>query len=138
MNHILLSGLLLASVFPGFVSSVSADELTYKPINPSFGGNPFNGSYLMSTASEQKGFKAPEKKRNPVDEFSETVTSSLLSRISRDVAEQILGENAQESGSFTLGETVLNFHRENGEVVINVQDAANGGATTIKLPAIQY
>ena len=31
----------------------SASQLTYTPVNPTFGGNPLNGSYLLSTAQGQ-------------------------------------------------------------------------------------
>ena len=33
--------------------SASASQLTYTPVNPTFGGNPLNGSYLLSTAQGQ-------------------------------------------------------------------------------------
>jgi curli production assembly/transport component CsgF len=34
-------------------SSVSASQLTYVPTNPTFGGNPLNGSFLLSQAQAQ-------------------------------------------------------------------------------------
>ena len=34
-------------------ASVKATELVYEPINPSFGGNPLNGSFLLSKANSQ-------------------------------------------------------------------------------------
>jgi len=30
-----------------------ASELVYHPVNPTFGGNPLNGSFLLSTAQAQ-------------------------------------------------------------------------------------
>jgi curli production assembly/transport component CsgF len=33
--------------------SAAASQLTYTPVNPTFGGNPLNGSYLLSTAQGQ-------------------------------------------------------------------------------------
>jgi curli production assembly/transport component CsgF len=33
--------------------AVSASELVYKPINPSFGGDPLNGNWLLSQATAQ-------------------------------------------------------------------------------------
>ncbi len=35
------------------LSSVMASQLTYTPTNPTFGGNPLNGSFLLSTAQAQ-------------------------------------------------------------------------------------
>src|ERR1700743_3194958 len=31
----------------------SASEMVYHPVNPTFGGNPLNGSFLLSTAQAQ-------------------------------------------------------------------------------------
>ena len=33
----------------------SASELVYQPINPAFGGNPFNGPFLIETETLQNG-----------------------------------------------------------------------------------
>jgi len=39
----------------GITASVPAlaSELVYHPVNPTFGGNPLNGSFLLSTAQAQ-------------------------------------------------------------------------------------
>lgn len=121
------------------VSSAAAGELTYKPTNPAFGGNPFNGPYLLSNATAQRQHEAPETKRDSaIEEFGENVQRSLLSRLSRDIADQIIGEDAKDSGSFKVGDTHLDFHREGQNVVINIADPQTGEATTIELPVPEY
>jgi curli production assembly/transport component CsgF len=37
----------------GTSASAFASELVYHPVNPTFGGNPLNGSFLLSTAQGQ-------------------------------------------------------------------------------------
>ena len=37
----------------GFASSVNASELVYRPTNPTFGGDPLNGNWLLSQATAQ-------------------------------------------------------------------------------------
>lgn len=34
-------------------SSAHASQIAYKPVNPSFGGDPLNGNWLLSQASAQ-------------------------------------------------------------------------------------
>jgi curli production assembly/transport component CsgF len=34
-------------------ASASASEQVYRPVSPTFGGNPLNGSFLLSTAQAQ-------------------------------------------------------------------------------------
>lgn len=43
--------------------SASAGQLIYTPVNPSFGGNPLNGSFLMSVATQANQRNAT----NPLD-----------------------------------------------------------------------
>src|SRR5690606_32122233 len=38
----------------------SAGQLVYKPVNPSFGGDPLNSSHLMGLASAQRTATAPQ------------------------------------------------------------------------------
>lgn len=51
--RILFFGLVAAAVVVGGLVSASASQLTYTPVNPNFGGNPSNGTYLLSTAQAQ-------------------------------------------------------------------------------------
>jgi len=36
-----------------------AGQLIYTPVNPTFGGNPLNGSYLLSKAQAEKSYALP-------------------------------------------------------------------------------
>ncbi|MDA0781176.1 MAG: curli assembly protein CsgF [Rickettsiales bacterium] len=137
---------LLQSVFVVLSSSAislfslvsSASPLTYQPTNPSFGGNPFNSSHLIGLANEQKSFTSARTSipsRDPLDDFSRTIQRSLLSRLSQDIADSILGENAQDSGSFLIGDTQIFFANDGTNVSIDLTDLTTGGTTNIILPA---
>jgi curli production assembly/transport component CsgF len=52
-----------------FSFCASASQLTYTPVNPTFGGNPLNGSYLLSTAQSQ-GFGAKSGNQGPSVDLS--------------------------------------------------------------------
>lgn len=58
----------------------SSSELVYTPINPSFGGSPLNGSYLLSNAQAQNKYKDPDLERSETSSI-ERLTSSLQSRL---------------------------------------------------------
>jgi len=59
-----VSKMLLVGAFVcSSVSFAAASQLNYQPINPSFGGNPQNGSWLLSQASAQG--KAAEGSSSP-------------------------------------------------------------------------
>lgn len=51
--------LTIAAALPFFISPVVAEQLVYTPVNPSFGGNPLNGSNLLNSAQAQKRATLP-------------------------------------------------------------------------------
>ncbi|TAE34521.1 MAG: hypothetical protein EAY65_02550 [Alphaproteobacteria bacterium] len=116
-------------------SFAHASEIVYRPINPSFGGNPFNSSHLIGLADAQNDHERPEDPRmSNLESFERTITSSLLNRISSEISDRILGENAQESGTFLVGNTRLDFQQQGPNVLININDLATGGQTSITIP----
>lgn len=51
--RIITIAMLSVGVLAAATASVSASQLVYKPVNPSFGGDPQNGNWLLSQASAQ-------------------------------------------------------------------------------------
>jgi curli production assembly/transport component CsgF len=50
----------------GFTASAFATEQIYKPVSPTFGGNPLNGNFLLSTAQTQgSGTKSGSQQQSP-------------------------------------------------------------------------
>lgn len=135
MCRIFFSSLIAVTILIG--GAAQASSLVYKPVNPSFGGDPFNGSYLLNTAQANNHYEKPAKKTNPLDNFERTITSSLLNRVSQQIADRIFSDTGGDSGSFQLGNTTLTYQR-NGDVVdITIFDAVTGTSTTISVPAPQ-
>ncbi|MEO3997431.1 curli assembly protein CsgF [Mesorhizobium sp. CAU 1732] len=49
----ILSTLFASAIVIGSIGAASASELVYRPVNPSFGGDPLNGNWLLSQATSQ-------------------------------------------------------------------------------------
>jgi curli production assembly/transport component CsgF len=120
----------------GGASSVSAQDLVYTPINPTFGGNPFNSAHLLGVANAQNDYRDPKSTtgNSQGDIFARQLQSRLLSAVSSQLVDAIFGENPQESGTFTLGGQTINFFRDLQNVTINVTDDTTGEITTIVVP----
>ncbi|MBN9008468.1 MAG: curli assembly protein CsgF [Rhizobiales bacterium] len=55
-------GLVIVIVACVMTTAASATEQVYHPVSPTFGGNPLNGSFLLSTAQAQgKGVKSGQQ-----------------------------------------------------------------------------
>src|SRR3546814_3119978 len=52
-----LAAVAAMSVLSCFTAPVVAEQLIYTPVNPSFGGSPLNGPYLLNSAQAQKRYQ---------------------------------------------------------------------------------
>jgi curli production assembly/transport component CsgF len=56
-----------------------ASEMTYTPMNPSFGGNPANGPNMLAIANAVNTYKAPVL--TPVQQFNKSLEQAILNRL---------------------------------------------------------
>ncbi len=47
------------AIFVSTSACAFASEMVYHPVNPTFGGNPLNGSFLLSTAQDRAKAQSP-------------------------------------------------------------------------------
>jgi curli production assembly/transport component CsgF len=123
-----------------FISPASADML-YKPVNPHFGGDPFNASYLQAMATAQNTQKPDPKNATAVtqttgERFAAQLESRLDSSLASQVAEAIFGENAQPSGSVTFDDQQVSFVNTGTQIQISITDFVTGNVTNIVVPTV--
>ena len=125
----------------GSIPAARAGQLVYTPMNPSFGGSPLNGSYVLglATGNNYKFLQNPATKQqltgqSAQQQFTQQITSALLSQIASNVSQQILGSNAKDSGTFNINGEIINFNRVNGQINISITDATSGANTQIQIP----
>lgn len=125
-----------AAMFVATPGSAAAQDLSYKPINPTFGGNPFNSSHLLGIANAQNDYRDPNSTTGSSqgDIFARQLQSRLLSAVSSQLVDAIFGDNPQESGTFSLGGQTITFFRDLESVTITITDDATGEVTTIVVP----
>lgn len=128
---------LLSAGFTALVlaTPAAAQELVYRPTNPSFGGDAFNSSHLLSIANAQNDYKAPPaSSSSATDLFVRQLQSRLLSSLASQVTDAIFGENPQESGTIVFGDQVISFERGLESVQLVIVDNATGSRTEIEIP----
>ncbi len=133
----LLAG--IAALVAVTASSLPAhgQALVYKPTNPSFGGDAFNSSHLLSIANAQNDYKAAAASASSAtDLFVRQLQSRLLSSLASQVNDAIFGENPQDSGTITFGEQVISFERGLDSVQLVIVDNAAGTRTEIEIPLL--
>ena len=111
----------------------SASELVYEPVNPNFGGNPLNGSYLLNNAEAQNKYKDSSSRRSStfktptaLDRFVSSLESRLLNELLNDI-------NAGNTGSLhtELFDILITQDPDTGEMLIQITDNKTGEITEI-------
>ncbi|GAB6389346.1 curli assembly protein CsgF [Stutzerimonas marianensis] len=130
MNRRYLPGGLLASLL--LSTSVGATELVYTPVNPSFGGNPLNGAWLLGNAQAQNDTKDPDA----IDRSSLTGTSALdrfTSQLESRLLSDLLGDVRDgKTGSITTDDFIVNIINDDlGNLVVNITDRLTGETSEI-------
>lgn len=115
--------------------AAQAGELIYRPLNPSFGGDPFMGSHLLSKAQAQDTTTDPNTiRREPI-----SATERLVQRLESQLVSQLLSEARRgeiSEGSFNSDDFGIIVSDENGELAIQVTDKLTGDTTTIRVGSI--
>ncbi|PWW40426.1 curli production assembly/transport component CsgF [Idiomarina loihiensis] len=112
--------------------NAAATEIVYQPINPSFGGNPMNGSFLLQKAQSQNAHSAPDADRSFVDRFREALERNIINSLTRRIADGEIVEGLYDTGEYTV-EVV---GQPDGSVVVYITHNGSGEQTVITMPSI--
>ncbi|WP_394242399.1 curli assembly protein CsgF [Halopseudomonas laoshanensis] len=121
---------LLACAGLALGAGASATELVYTPVNPSFGGNPLNGSWLLSNAQSQNSHRADSSSRSSasgisaLQRFTSQLESRLLSQLLTDI------QNG-DSGSLTTDAFIINIIDDSGMLSIVITDRQTGEVSEV-------
>ena len=117
-------------------TEANAQQLVYRPVNPSFGGNPFNSSHLLGIAGAINDFKDPNSSSSLTQgqQFANQLQSRLLSALSSQITDAIFGPNAQENGKVQFGSQTISWIRGLSDVTVTIFDSSDGSSTTIIVP----
>ena len=127
ITGVFLAGLLLSS-------GLSATELVYTPVNPSFGGSPLNGAWLLGSAQAQNDTKDPDA----FDRGSLAGTSALYrftSQLESRLLSDLLGNVKDgKTGSITTDDFIVDIRKdEAGNTVVKITDRLTGELSEIIL-----
>jgi len=131
----------LSFILPALFSagSLFAQQLVYQPVNPSFGGSPLNGNWLLSSAQLQDNNKDPDvvdqAEQDPFADFQDNLNRAVLSQLSRTLTNSIFGEGGElQEGIFELGDFSIEIIQTIDGIQILIFDIITGNETTILVP----
>ncbi|WP_299579824.1 curli production assembly/transport component CsgF [uncultured Sunxiuqinia sp.] len=138
MMRILFNTLIIVFFF--VAGKTYAQDFIYTPKNPAFGGNPYNFSWLMSSAQAQNDITKDTEdaysrySSDPLENFTESLNRQILSQLSRQIVTKQFGEDALQAGTYTLGNYQIEIGDQANGINITILDAATGSQTTVEVP----
>lgn len=118
----------------------SASPLVFAFLNPSFGGSPFNGQWMLAQAEAQnkhmektKPFEMPE--RDVVADFKESLNRQILYKLSSRIVNAAFGEEGLEPGHYDLDDYTIDITTSLLDGIrLTITDRLIGGQTIIEVP----
>jgi len=130
------------------ISSSSASELVYTPINPSFGGSALNGSFLLGKAQAQNKHKAKISQKSYAEKFQESLERAYINKMVREITDLAFGETCDvtsdpncepsvfnEDSIFTSGDYQIEIITSNSDsITVQITNSITGEITIIEVP----
>jgi len=115
------------------VNMAAASELVYTPINPSFGGSPLNGQWLLNQAEAQNRF---EVETEPLEQFENMLTRQIFYRMSRYIIDEAFGDYGEElqPGHYEIGNYAIDISTDGVVITVVILDIVTGDTTTVEVP----
>ncbi len=130
---------LLFLVLAGAARSGLAQRFVYTPVNPAFGGNTFNYSWLQASATAQNTTVDPSTVQgtavDPLSQFSTNLNQQVLAQLTNRLISSQFGQGAIKAGSYTVGSYQVVVAPGGSGVVVTVTDTGTGNKTTVTIPS---
>ena len=116
----------------------AAQQLTYQPTNPAFGGSPLNYSWLVQSATLQNSFQEDGSnrfRRDPLADFQQSLQRQILNQLSRELITNRFGDlDLTQPGTFNFGDFQLEVVPGLDGISIRIFNLLTGEETTVTIP----
>lgn len=138
MNMHKLYAALLVMLGTAAARPAHAQRFVYTPVNPAFGGNTFNYSWLQASATAQNTTVDPASTQatttDPLNQFSANLNQQVLSQLTSRLISSQFGQGAIKEGTYTVGTYQVQVTPGSSGVIVTVTDTGTGNRTTITIP----
>ena len=138
---------LLIVAFLFFIGKIEADEIKFGFKNPSFSGVGTSSHYLTIDSQEMSRKEAleaeiqamkdalkREQENTTLARFIKNFESRVYAQLSRQLVDQLFGENPAQSGSFTLFDSLITWTSDGITITMTIFNETTGETTEITIP----
>ena len=140
-------GALLFLCLIAITSELNADEIKFGFKNPSFSGVGTSSHYLTIDSQEMSRKEAIEAEIKALKEqlerdaenttlarFIKNFESRVYAQLSRQLVDQLFGENPAQNGSFTLFDNLITWTSDGINITMTIFNETTGETTVITIP----
>ncbi len=132
--------LLIVAIFilAFFQVAIQAQDFVYQPINPAFGGNPYNYSWLLGQAQaqnlfeEEGGYSYEEK--DPLAGLQDDINRQVLNSLTQQFYQNQFGEAGLTEGYYKFGSYEIDISPISEGMQVRIIDIYTGSETVIIVP----
>ena len=134
-------------LLPLFAWELAADEIKFGFKSPSFSGSGTSSHYLTIDSQEQTkkdALKAEikaladaakrEEENTTLARFIKNFESRIYAQLSRQLVDQLFGENPASEGSFQLFDNLITWTSDGVTITMTIFNEGTGETTTITIP----
>jgi curli production assembly/transport component CsgF len=135
-----MNKLLIATIFflAFFQVTTKAQDFVYQPINPAFGGNPYNYNWLLGQAQAQNIFKEEDGYRygdeDPLVGLQDDINRQVLNSLTQQFYQNQFGEAGLTEGYYKFGSYEIDISPITEGMQVRIIDIYTGSETTIIVP----
>jgi len=110
-------------------------NMVFQFVNPNFGGNPNNGSFLLNEANAQNSYKDPNgydfdtSMPSPLDNFTSVIQSQLLGNLMGNISQG-------KPGRLVTKDFIVDVKNTDGRLTMNILDRTTGKSSTIEVDGL--
>jgi curli production assembly/transport component CsgF len=134
MKKLLITGIFFLTFFQ---VATQAQDFVYQPINPAFGGNPYNYSWLLGQAQAQNMYveeDAGYEDEDPLAGLQDDINRQILNSITQQFYKNQFGEDGLTEGYYKFGSYEVDISPISDGMQIRIIDIYTGSETTIIVP----
>ena len=118
--------------------AIWAQDFVYQPINPAFGGNPYNYSWMLAQAQAQNDFTEDNTyayaEEDPLAGLQNDINRQVLQSLTQQFYQNQFGENGLTEGYYKFGSYEIDISPVSEGMQVRIIDIYTGSETTIIIP----
>jgi len=123
----------------GHPTQSDAQELTYEPTHPAFGGSPVNYRWMLKSANQQKPYSEESQfgrfRNDPLANFEQQLQRQVLDQLSRQIIkDRFENVDLTEEGQFDFQNFTVEVNPGPRGINIRVFNKDTGESSTIDIP----